>query len=145
MTTTTHDHHTTYSTQQIDVGSSTLTTRLGWWSNLWWNTEYDSDNWTITLQVYVVSFFFVTHGILTLNFVRRNFFEVRSPSCLCAVPSKPILSLTSILDSTGVLLCSPHILSTVDINSLACNLHLKKSHLFQIKQFHSLMNQNPVY
>ena len=26
---------------------------LDWWSNLWWNTGYDRDNWTITLQVCV--------------------------------------------------------------------------------------------
>mmetsp|Transcript_104817 Transcript_104817/g.302388 ORF Transcript_104817/g.302388 Transcript_104817/m.302388 type:complete len:552 (+) Transcript_104817:98-1753(+) len=49
---------------------------LDWWTNLWWNTGYDKDNWTITLQVYVVTIFLFTHGVLTLNYIRRHYFEV---------------------------------------------------------------------
>jgi len=49
---------------------------LDWWSQLWWQTSYDRDNWTITLQVYVTMIFLFTHGVLTLNYIRRKYFEV---------------------------------------------------------------------
>lgn len=49
---------------------------LGVASSTLWNTEYDADNWTITVQVWVTMIFVVTHGVLTLNWIRRKYFEV---------------------------------------------------------------------
>ena len=44
-------------------------------SNLLWNVDYHNDNWTITMQAWVVTIFMITHGVLTMNYVRRNYFE----------------------------------------------------------------------
>ena len=47
-----------------------------WFQNLMYNTEYHSDNFTISLQTWIVFPFFVTQGILTMSYIRRNYFEV---------------------------------------------------------------------
>ena len=47
-----------------------------WFETLVYNTEYHNDNFTINLQTWVVIPFFVTHGVLTMSYIRRNFFEV---------------------------------------------------------------------
>lgn len=48
----------------------------GWLTNLLWNTQYKSDNWTINMQFYTMLVIFTTQGVLSMNYIRRHYFEV---------------------------------------------------------------------
>jgi predicted ferric reductase len=49
---------------------------LLWFKELMYDRAYHQDNFTINLQTWIVIPFFVTHGVLTMSYIRRNYFEV---------------------------------------------------------------------